>query len=500
MPVVKIPTPLREYTDDQKEVDVEGDTVDDALRTLIDRYEELHDHLYTKDDDTLRQYVNIYVNEDDIRTKDNAQTPLDEDDVISIIPAIAGGVQTVESTADELKKGEDVEEVDVELTKEEVERYSRHFLVPDIGEEGQKKLKSSSILMVGAGGLGAPFGMYVAAAGIGKLGIIDDDVVEHSNLQRQLLHGNSDVGRSKLESAEESIAEINPNVDVQLYEERLTSDNALEIIEDYDVIVDGTDNFPTRYLVNDACVMLSKPNVYGSIFRFEGQVSVFDAERGPCYRCLYEEPPPPGLVPDCAEGGVLGVLPGIIGSLQALEAIKLITGIGDPLIGRYLIFDAKDMKFRELKLPKNPDCPVCGEDPEVTELIDYKQFCGIDLSEEEQEALEDDEDEPANPVMDVSTLKERIDAGDAPFILDVRQPQEVQICRLKDSTVIPLGKLPDRLDELPTDREIVVHCRSGQRSAQAQDLLLDEGFEDVKNLEGGILAWAHEIDDSMPTY
>jgi adenylyltransferase/sulfurtransferase len=499
MPVVKIPTPLREYVDEQDEIDVDGETVDEALRALTDEYNELSEHLYKENGDSLRQYVNIYVNEEDIRTQNDAQTQLDEDDVISIVPAIAGGVETTKSTAEELKE-KGAEEIETELTKEEVERYSRHFLVPEIGEEGQKKLKSSSILMVGAGGLGAPFGMYVAAAGIGKLGIIDHDKVELSNLQRQLLHGQSDIGRSKLDSAKESIHEINPNVELELYEEKLTSDNALDIIDQYDVVVDGTDNFPTRYLVNDACVMLGKPNIYGSIFRFEGQVSVFDAEKGPCYRCLYEEPPPPGLVPDCAEGGVLGVLPGIVGSLQALEAIKVITGIGEPLIGRYLIFDAKTMNFRELKLPKNPDCPVCGEDPEVTELIDYKQFCGIDLSEEEEEALREDDDEDRPPEMDVTTLKERIDAEDEPFILDVRSPQEVEICRLEGSTVIPVGDLPEHLDELPRDEEIVVHCRSGQRSAQAQKLLLEEGFEDVKNLKGGILAWAHEIDDTMPTY
>ncbi len=498
MPVVKIPTPLREYVDEQEEVEVDGETVDEALRTLTEQYDELSEHLYTENEEKLRQYVNIYVNENDIRTKNNEQTELDDDDVINIIPAIAGGIDATKSRAEELKE-QGAEEVETELTKEEVERYSRHFLVPEIGEEGQKKLKSASILMVGAGGLGAPFGMYVAAAGIGKLGIIDHDKVEHSNLQRQLLHGSSDVGRSKLASAQETIGEINPNVELELYEEKLTSDNALEIIDQYDLVVDGTDNFPTRYLVNDACVMLGKPNVYGSIFRFEGQVSVFDAEKGPCYRCLYEEPPPPGLVPDCAEGGVLGVLPGIIGTLQALEAIKVITGIGDPLIGRYLIFDAKSMNFRELKLPKNPDCPVCGENPEVTELIDYKQFCGIDLSEEEK-TLQEDEEEDRLPEIEVTELKQRLDSGEEPFILDVRSPQEVEICRLENSRVIPLGKLPDQLGELPRDQEIVVHCRSGKRSAQAQELLIDEGFEDVKNLKGGILAWAHEVDDTMPTY
>ncbi len=506
MPVVKIPTPLRTYTEENKEVHVDGATVEEALRDLTENYEELEEHLYTDEEEPrLRQYVNIYVNDEDIRTRKNEETKVGEEDVINIIPAVAGGASSSEKT--ERSRGSNKLD-DVTLDKREVERYSRHFLMPEVGEEGQKKLKSASVLMVGAGGLGAPFGMYIAAAGVGRLGVVDFDEVEFSNLQRQLLHGTEDVGRSKLDSAEETLEEINPNVELERHETRLTSENAKEIIDGYDVVVDGTDNFPTRYLVNDACAMLGVPNVYGSIFRFEGQVSVFDAERGPCYRCLYEEPPPPGLVPDCAEGGVLGVLPGIIGSLQALETIKLIIESGDPLVGRYLIFDALNMEFQELDLPKNPDCPVCGSDPEITELIDYKQFCGIDVEDEEPALSEVGEDGEKDivgdgyPEITVKDLHRRLKNGGAtPFVLDVRNPQEAEICRLDDSELIPLDELEDRVNEIPEDREIVVHCRSGTRSAEAQERLLEEhGFDDVKNLKGGIIAWAKEIDESMPVY
>lgn len=498
MPTVKIPTPLREMTDQEKEVQVQGDTVEESLEHLTQKHDELREHLYNEEDASLRQFVNIYVNEDDIRTREEEKTEVSDEDVISIVPAIAGGVQASDETRENKMHPEDIlEEVsgeDVSLSKEEVQRYSRHFLLPEVGKEGQKRLKSASVLMVGAGGLGAPFAMYLAAAGIGKLGIVDFDTVEHSNLQRQLLYGADDIDRPKLQAARERLHDINPNVEIETFDERLTRDNALEIIEPFDVVVDGTDNFPTRYLVNDACVFLDKPNVYGSIFRFEGQASVFYAKEGPCYRCLYEEPPPPGLVPDCAEGGVLGVLPGIIGTIQAMETIKLILGKGSPLIGRYLLFDAMDMNFRELKLPKNPDCPVCGDDPSITELIDYKQFCGID----EEDHSEEDVDE--QPTMDVKALNNRLDDEQPPFVLDVRNRQEVDICRLDTSEVIPLAELQDRMDELPQDREIVVHCRSGQRSRMAQQILLEHGFKDVKNLEGGIIAWAHEIDSSMPVY
>jgi len=359
---------------------------------------------------------------------------------------------------------------------------------------GQKKLKAAKVLMIGAGGLGSPLGLYLAAAGVGKIGIVDFDVVDLTNLQRQVLHSTQDVGRSKLDSARETLNSINPNVEIETYAERLSSENALRLFADYDVIVDGTDNFPTRYLVNDACVLLGKPNVYGSILRFDGQVSVFDAKRGPCYRCLYPAPPPPGLVPSCAEGGVLGVLPGIIGSLQALEVIKLIIGEGDPLVGRLVLFDALKFKFRELKLRKNPECPICGENPTIHELIDYEQFCGVAPQKTETEDAIDDATE-----ITVEKLKTRLDRGDDFFLLDVREPHEYEIVNI-GAYLIPLSSLPKRIDELDPSKEIVVHCKSGARSARAADFLRKNGFKCVKNLVGGIDAWAEKIDQSLPRY
>jgi sulfur-carrier protein adenylyltransferase/sulfurtransferase len=380
------------------------------------------------------------------------------------------------------------------LDKDEILRYSRHLIMPEVGMEGQLKLKQARVLCIGAGGLGSPLALYLAAAGIGKLGLVDFDIVDFTNLQRQIIHGTDDVGRSKLESAQDAILDINPNVEVVPFETRLTSENALEIFKDFDIIADGTDNFPTRYLVNDACVLLGKPNVYGSIFRFEGQASVFYAAEGPCYRCLYPEPPPPGLVPSCAEGGVLGVLPGIVGCIQAIETIKLILGKGQPLVGRLLLFDALGMKFRELKLRKNPECPVCGEHPTITRLIDYQQFCGI----------RGEEPAPAEtsgiPEITPPELKRLIDSGKPPVIIDVREPHEFQICRIPGSKLIPLGEVPGRMNELSTADEIVVHCRSGARSAQALNLLTKSGFRKVRNLKGGILAWSDQVDPSVPKY
>jgi adenylyltransferase/sulfurtransferase len=379
-----------------------------------------------------------------------------------------------------------------QLTRDEILRYSRHLIMPEVGMEGQLKLKQARVLCIGAGGLGSPLALYLAAAGVGKLGIVDFDVVDFTNLQRQVIHGTNDVGRSKLDSARETLREINPFVEVKGYETRLSSENALEIFRDYDIVADGTDNFPTRYLVNDACVLLGKPNVYGSIFRFEGQVSVFHAEHGPCYRCLYPEPPPPGLVPSCAEGGVLGVLPGIIGCLQAMEVIKLILGRGDPLIGRLLLFDALGMKFRELKLRKNPGCPICGDHRTITKLIDYEQFCGI-RGEEHLEPTRVPEITPAD-------VKKMMDER-RPFVLvDVREPHEYQICRIPGSTLIPLGDVPRRVHELNTADEIVIHCRSGARSAKAVEFLMQAGFRKIHNLKGGILAWSDQVDPSVPKY
>jgi adenylyltransferase/sulfurtransferase len=383
------------------------------------------------------------------------------------------------------------------LTNDEVKRYSRHLIMPEVGVDGQEKLKAGSVLCIGAGGLGSPAALYLAAAGVGRVGIVDFDVVDYSNLQRQVIHGTPDVGRSKLASARDRLLALNPHITIDTYETALSSKNALDLFRPYDVILDGTDNFPTRYLTNDACVILGKPNAYGSIFRFEGQASVFATKGGPCYRCLYPEPPPPGLVPSCAEGGVLGVLPGVIGTIQATEAIKLITGIGEPLIGRFLIYDALRMKFRELKLKRDPDCPVCGTNPTVTELIDYEQFCGVAPAAPEvavSSATNNDTE------TDVKELKRRLDAREDFFLLDVREPNEFQIGRIPGSTLIPLGEVPQRVDEIPRDKEIVVHCKMGGRSARAAAFLRQKGYKNVKNLKGGILDWSDKIDPNVPKY
>ena len=380
------------------------------------------------------------------------------------------------------------------LSNQEVARYSRHLIMPEVGMDGQLKLKAASVLCIGAGGLGSPVAMYLAAAGVGRLGIVDFDVVDYSNLQRQVIHGTPDVGRSKLDSARDTLHAINPEVHIETHEVALSSSNALDVLGGYDVIVDGTDNFPTRYLVNDACVILGKPNAYGSIFRFEGQASVFAAKDGPCYRCLYPEPPPPGLVPSCAEGGVLGILPGVVGTIQATETVKLIMGVGEPLIGRFLVYDALRMRFRELKLRKDPDCPVCGDNPTVTELIDYEQFCGITPAAPAPEPAVRADDAT------VEQLKTRLDSADGVFLLDVREPQEYQICSIPGSTLIPLGDLPARLHELEGHGEMIVHCKSGVRSAKAVKLLREAGFAQAKNLRGGILRWIDAVDPSLPKY
>jgi len=378
------------------------------------------------------------------------------------------------------------------LTNEEILRYSRHLIMPEVGMEGQLKLKSARVLLIGTGGLGAPLGLYLTAAGVGHIGLVDFDVVDFTNLQRQVTFGTSDVGKPKTEAASARLTNLNPDVKISSYETKLTSENALELFKDYDIIVDGTDNFPTRYLVNDACILLGKPNVYGSIFRFEGQVTVFGMPDGPCYRCLYPEPPPPGLVPSCAEGGVLGVLPGIVGSLQALETIKLIIGRGESLAGRLVLFDALAMKFRELKLRKNSHCPMCGTHRKIHQLIDYNEFCGIRGEEETETNLQ-------VPEIGARELKARLDRGDDIFILDVREPHEYQICNIKGH-LIPLGELPRRVHELDSAREIVAHCKSGKRSAQAVDFLRQAGFRKIYNLHGGILSWSTEVDPTVPRY
>jgi adenylyltransferase/sulfurtransferase len=493
---IHIPTPLRPFTDKREAVDVSGGTVGELLADLTTRYEGLRKHLYT-DEGRLRNFVNVYLNDEDIRYLQREQTPVKPGDSLSIVPSVAGGAP---ATTEDAKKGAAPAADLPALSSEEIQRYSRHLIMPEVGMDGQRRLKTGSVLCIGAGGLGSPAAMYLAAAGIGRIGIVDFDVVDFSNLQRQLLHATPDVGRSKLESARDRLVALNPHVQVDTYETLLSSENALDLFKDYDVILDGTDNFPTRYLVNDACVLSGKPNAYGSIFRFEGQASVFATKDGPCYRCLYPEPPPPGLVPSCAEGGVLGVLPGIIGVIQATESIKLILGIGEPLIGRFMIYDALRMKFRELKLRKDPECPVCGENPTVTALIDYEQFCGL-------------RPEPAQAAQTQSTgavvndweitpvdLKKKLDAGEEPFVLDVREPNEYQINRIPGSTLIPLGELPRRYQELPRDREIVAQCKMGGRSAKAMDFLKSVGFTNVKNLRGGILEWIDKVDPSQPKY
>ena len=381
-----------------------------------------------------------------------------------------------------------------ELTTDDLSRYSRHLILPEVGMEGQQKLKASRVLCIGAGGLGSPLAFYLAAAGVGTLGMVDFDVVDASNLQRQIIHSTKDIGRKKLDSAEEKLKALNPALNVVKHDTMLSSANALEILKDYDIVADGTDNFPTRYLVNDACVLLGKPNVYGSIFRFEGQASVFATREGPCYRCLYSDPPPPGMVPSCAEGGVLGILPGLIGVVQATEVIKLILGQGEPLIGRLLLVDALSMRFRELKLRKNPDCPVCGSRPTITELIDYQQFCGIAPRTAQEKTLTN-----GIPQMRVEELKQRLDAGDNIFILDVREPYEVQIASI-GGTLIPMKEVPQRLNEIDRDREIVVYCRSGARSQRVAEFLAQSGYANVKNLAGGILAWADHVDPKVQKY
>jgi adenylyltransferase/sulfurtransferase len=479
MAKVLIPTPLRQFAGKQDSVELEGSTVGEVLTALTAKFPDLKKQIFT-DEGKLRSFVNVYLNDEDIRYLKKNETAVAAADTLSIVPSIAGGSTGV------------AEPPVTALSKDEILRYSRHLIMPEVGMEGQIKLKNAKVLLVGAGGLGAPLGLYLAAAGVGRIGIVDFDVVDFTNLQRQVIHGTKDVGRKKLDSAFDSMKDINPNVQVDRYEVAITSENAFEIISGYDMVVDGTDNFPTRYLINDACVILKKPNVYGSIFRFEGQATVFATEDGPCYRCLYPEPPPPGLVPSCAEGGVLGILPGTVGLIQATEAVKLILGVGEPLIGRLLLYDALAMRFRELKLRRNPECPVCGDHPTITKLIDYQQFCGITPAATEPEMIVGD----ITPV----EVKEKLDRGDKFQLIDVREPHEYQICSIPGAKLIPLGELPKRLNELDPAVELVAHCKSGMRSAKAIDLLKQSGFKKLRNMKGGILAWSDQVDPSVPKY
>ena len=473
---VSIPTPLRPFTGGHDSIELAGDTVGQVLDGLLATHTGLKRHLL-QDDGRLRNFVSLYLNETDIRHLASTATPVRPGDVLTIVPSIAGGSP---ATADSKAT----------LSHAEMLRYSRHLLLPEVGVSGQRKLKAARVLTVGAGGLGSPLSLYLAAAGVGTIGIVDFDVVDLTNLQRQIVHGTSTLGRSKLDSAEERLTDLNPNVRIERHETRLTSQNALEILGEYDIVVDGTDNFPTRYLVNDACVLLGKPNVYGSIFRFEGQASLFYAAQGPCYRCLYSEPPPPGLVPSCAEGGVLGVLPGIIGSIQALETIKWIIGAGNSLLGRLVLFDALKLRFRELELRKDPACPICGTNPSIHELIDYEAFCGIGA-------------EPAynGPEITAEELRQemRAKAGDL-VLIDVREPHEWDIVHIEGARLIPLNQLPERLAELDGHAEIVTHCHHGARSMKALEILKGAGFGKVRSLAGGIDAWAERVDTGMARY
>lgn len=477
-----IPTPLRQFAGGSSEIEVQASTAGDALQKLTDAHGELRKHLYNEQD-KLRNFINVYVGDEDIRHLDGPATPVKDGETIMIVPSIAGGSTTVEALA----KGELPA-----LTNEEYTRYSRHLILPEVGLEGQRKLKNARVLTIGTGGLGSPLGLYLAAAGVGTLGIVDFDVVDESNLQRQIIHGTKDVGRSKIASAKDRLLDINPNTNIEAFETRLTSENALELFREFDVVVDGTDNFPTRYLVNDACVLTGKPNVYGSIFRFEGQASVFWAEKGACYRCLYPEPPPPGLVPSCAEGGVLGVLPGIVGCIQANEVIKVILGAEGILLNRLLLFDAWKMAFRELKLRKDPACPLCGDNPTIHELIDYEEFCGLKAPVEEEPEIEE---------ITATELKSLFDREEDFQLIDVREPHEYEISRIPHAQLIPLGEIVNRICEIEKGKTTVVQCKGGVRSAKAIQYLKDAGFEGrLINLKGGIGAWSDEVDPSVPKY
>ena len=476
MPTIKIPTPLRSYTNGNVEVAVRGHTVREAMGSLVEEFPALKVHLF-KDDDNLRPFVNLFLGEDNIRDLQGMATSLSEDSRLVLIPSIAGGV-------DPILPG---------LTREEILRYSRHLLIPEVGLAGQRRLKGSSVLVIGTGGLGSPVALYLAAAGVGRIGLVDYDVVDASNLQRQVIHGTAGIGSLKVESARQRLLDLNPDIEVEAYNEPFISQNAMRIAQGYDLLVDGTDNFPTRYLTNDVCVFLGKPNVYASIYRFDGQVSVFNAKEGPCYRCLFPEPPPPGLVPSCAEGGVLGVLPGTIGTLQATEALKVLLGIGQPLVGRLLLYNALDLSFDFVKLKKNPNCRVCGPNADVKEVIDYEAFCGVPGH------ARDEGSAGVNWDITAPELAERLKSNHIRLI-DVREPHELEISRIPGADLIPLGQLASRLSELDSAQEMVLFCKSGSRSTRGLELLVSAGFRKVQNLKGGINAWAREVDHNLPEY
>ncbi len=466
---IHIPSPLRRFTAGNATIEVKGNDIQSVLDELFSHFPDIHRHLMDEQG-SIRNFVNIYVDNENIKDKEGLGTVVGTGADIRIIPSIAGGEPV--------------------LSPKEFGRYSRHYTLPEVGVEGQKKLKAAKVLVVGLGGLGSPVSLYLSAAGVGTIGMVDFDVVDETNLQRQIIYGVDDVGKSKLQIARERLSNLNPHVDYVLHEVPLSSENALDIIKNYDLVIDGTDNFPTRYLVNDACVLLDIPNVYGSIFRFDGQASVFHYKDGPCYRCLYPEPPPPGLVPSCAEGGVLGVLPGIIGSIQANEAMKIIMGIGETLTNRFLLFDALTMTFNELSIRRDDNCVVCGSNPTVTKLIDYEEFCGIPGQDTHVEVGD----------ISVRELKDRLDKNDPVHILDVREDFELQIAQIPGTQHIPMNQVPNRLDELNPESELVVMCRTGIRSSDVRDFLKNNDFKNVRNLLGGIRAWSEEIDPSVPIY
>ena len=486
---VRIPTPLRSFADGRSEISADAATVGDAVEQLMVAHPGLRRHLCAPDG-RLRSFVSVYVNDRDMRELEREATPVSDGDEVAIVPAIAGGAP---SSVDRANAGAPAPSSGDAFARDELLRYSRHLLLPEVGVAGQKRLRAAKVLVVGAGGLGSPTALYLAAAGVGEIGLVDFDAVDLSNLQRQVLYSTADVGRPKLVAAAERLEGLNPGVKVTPHRTTLSSANALDILRGYDVIVDGTDNFPTRYLVNDAAVLLRKPLVYGSIYRFEGQVSVFDAARGPCYRCLYPEPPPPDLVPSCAEAGVLGVLPGVVGVLQATETVKLVLGIGEPLLGRLLLYDALAMTFRELRLRKNPECVLCGPNATQTGLIDYPAFCGVPPPDAAPAA-----NEP--PTISPEELRDELAGPEPPLLIDVREPEEWAIAHLTQARLVPKGQLAERVDELTSAREIVLYCRSGARSGQSARQLLELGFRNVKSLKGGLLAWSDRIDPSVPKY
>lgn len=481
---VFIPTTLRLFTNQRSEIELEGTTAGEVIHSLADEYPETKKALYDENGE-LRAFINVFVNSDNVKNLKGWETSVKDGDEIMLIPAIAGG-SPIESVLGDVTGDK--------LTNDEIQRYSRHLLLKEVGVKGQKRLKAAKVLIVGLGGLGAPLAQYLAAAGVGTIGLIDFDEVEESNLQRQVIHGSRDIGRPKVASAKDSIRQINPLVKVETYNYRLTADNAADIIENYDVVADASDNYQTRYLVNDACVLLGKPNVFGAMYQFEGQAAVYYGKEGPCYRCVYPSPPPPGLVPSCAMGGVVGVLPGIIGTIQANEVIKLIVGGGDTLIGRLVTFDSWHMKWRELKICKDPNCPVCGKNPTITELeeYDYDDFCGLKAKEEEEEAVE---------AIEAKELKRRLDEGEKITIIDVREPHERAIAKFLDAKVIPIGQLERRQNELDPSVDTVFVCKEGLRSILAVKTLREAGYTGkMFNLKNGTNAWARDVDKSFPQY